>query len=212
MNPYYIPGALVSFPLYVPRMYPNENPPPYAIAVQQIPAVAGPRLQARPHPVPHYFAGPIAPAAPPAPPAAPAAPAAGVPPNDDAPPGARFGGNRDGLPRGASYLYPAKHTTIHVVKGNFDPLTNPGTEFNFWVFKVATILTIGDLILQLGGRAGGNDKCGITELLEVGDGSWAKGITIFQKDDQKKQTMAAVGWDETRGAAKGPVWLKVHKG
>jgi hypothetical protein len=98
------------------------------------------------------------------------------------------------------------------VKGDFDPLASPRTEFKFWIFKVPTIITVGDLIHQLGARTGGNDKCGITELLEVGDGSWAKGVTIFQKDDQKKQTMAAMGWDETRGVTKAPVWIKLHKG
>src|SRR5204862_1328224 len=92
------------------------------------------------------------------------------------PPGVHFDSNRDGLPRGINYLFPVKHTTIYVVKGNFDPLANPRTEFNFWIFKVPTILTVGDLIHQLGARTGGNDKCGITELLEVGDGPGVKGL------------------------------------
>ncbi|KAI9787625.1 MAG: hypothetical protein M1839_000156 [Geoglossum umbratile] len=214
----------LSLPVYIP--VPNQNPlappPPYAAVVgQRNPFVAGPPgFPANPPPHPGWGPGgplalpaarPAAPAAP-APPAAPAAPAAAAPAGGDYPPGTHIDGNRAGLPRGVNYLYPKKHTTIRVVKGNFDPLSSPRQEFDFWAYKVPTILTVSDLIHQLGAQAGGNDKCGVTELLEVGDGTWSKGVTIFQKDDQKKQTLAAMGWDEARGTTKPVVWLKLHKG
>ncbi|KAH0542305.1 hypothetical protein GP486_008648 [Trichoglossum hirsutum] len=223
MNGFIVHDGFLSVPLYVPvanyDLPPAAPPPPYAaLAGPPNPPIAGPRIPVRPHPFHLFGPLPLPPAALPAAPVAappPAPPAAAAPPaaDEDYPPGTHFDGSRDGLPAGTSYLFPKKHTTVYVVKGSFDPLANPRTEFDFWMFKVPTILTVGDLIHQLGARTGGSDKCGVTELLEVGDGSWAKGVTIFLNDDnQKKQALAALGWDETRGAAKPPVWLKLHKG
>jgi hypothetical protein len=221
----------LSVPVYMPvqSQNPLAPPPPYTVAIAQPnPFVAGPPgFPANPPPHPGWApGGPLAlpwarptalpttpPAAPPAAPPAspPTPPAPATPAGDDYPPGIHIDGDK-ALLQGANYLYPREHTTIRVIKGDFDPLSNPGKEFDFWIFKTPTILTVGDLIHQLGAQSGGNDKCGVTELLEVGGGCWTKGITIFQKDDQKKQTLAALGWDQTRGTSRPPVWLKLHKG
>ncbi|KAH0543306.1 hypothetical protein FGG08_002369 [Glutinoglossum americanum] len=185
MNRSYIHAGYLTLPVYVPV------PNPFVVAVQ-----------ARPHLFRFY--GPRNPATLPVPPAA-----APTPASDDVPPGSRFNG---GLPPETLYLYPIKHTTIHVFRGDFDPLAEPLSEFSCWALKVPITLTVSELIYQLGARTGGDDKCGVTEFFEIGDGSWAEGVSIFQIHDQKSQTLVDIGWNETRGTTQEPVWLKLHKG
>ncbi|KAI9772054.1 MAG: hypothetical protein M1840_001342 [Geoglossum simile] len=225
MNSFVFPSGYLSIPVYVPAQAPNPPTPPpsYATAVSQpntlVPGPPG--FPANPPPFPGWApGGPLAlpwarPTAPPTPPTAPlltpltTVAASG---RNDCFPGTYIDGNKAGLPPGIRYLYPREHTTFHLPKCDFDPRSNPGKKFDFWIFRAPTILTVGDLIHQLGAQTGGDDKCGITELLEIGGGCWASGVTVFQKDEQKKQTLAAMGWDGSRGTTRPPLWFKLHKG
>ncbi len=117
-----------------------------------------------------------------------------------------------GLPDGSNYLFPEKHTVLHVIAGGHLPWENPGNNFGFTRHKVPCVMTIKELIRQLGATKGGDDKNGITECIERGDGAWIIGSTFFQKDDKSKQTLEALGWDESRGKDRKPVWIAVHKG
>ena len=76
----------------------------------------------------------------------------------------------------------------------------------------ASCVTVGELIYQLGLWEGQDDKCGISECVELGDGQWAKGISVFKKDDNRKKTLEEMGWDEDRADQKQPVWLCMHQG
>lgn len=117
-----------------------------------------------------------------------------------------------GLPDGLNYLFPEKHTVLHVVAGGHHPWDNPASNFGFTRHKVPCMMTVKELIRQLGATDGGDDKNGITECIECGDGAWIKGSTFFQKDDKSKQSLEALGWDESRGKDKKPVWIALHKG
>jgi len=117
-----------------------------------------------------------------------------------------------GFPDGLNYIFPAKHTVIHVVAGSHHPWNHPGSLFGFTRHKVPCMMTVKELIGRLGATEGGDDKNGITECLECGDGTWLKGSTFFKKDDKSKQTLEALGWDESRGEEKKPVWVALHKG
>ena len=64
-----------------------------------------------------------------------------------------------------------------------------------------------DLMHQLGVPAGDNDRYGLTECVETGNGSWEKGSTYVLSQDRSRKTLAEVGWDETRGTEKKVVWL-----
>lgn len=90
------------------------------------------------------------------------------------------------------------------------PYESPNTEFQFSIVRVPCSMTIAELIQQLGAE-GANDK--VTECIELGNGAWAKGISIAKSDDAAKQTVAQVGWDEARGEGPNrPVWIIVSRG
>lgn len=116
------------------------------------------------------------------------------------------------LPNGFNYLFPEKHTVLHVVAGGHLPWENPGQEFGFTRHKAPCTMTIKELIRQLGATKGDDDKNGITECMEGGDGGWIIGSSFFQKDEKSSQTLEALGWDESRGKERKPVWIAVHKG
>ncbi|KZF21757.1 hypothetical protein L228DRAFT_269213 [Xylona heveae TC161] len=112
----------------------------------------------------------------------------------------------------ANYLFPKKHTLIHVVLGNHHPWEKPGQEFNFAIMRVPTSMTVKDVIHQLGATTGDNAKNGITEVLELGDGRWLKGISFFAADKKSEKPIADFGWDEKRGpGGLSPIWLAVHR-
>ena len=195
----------------------SPPPPPYSASILAIP----PRpdygyVEVRWNP-----AWPMQPAPPPLP--TPAAPAPRSPPSHSPQPttssvisklprGMQLDGTYIGFPDGSNYLFPAKHTILHVVAGGYHPWDNPGTTFGFTRHKVASMMTVRELLGQLGSTGGGDDKNGITECIECGDGAWIKGSTFFKKDDKSKQTLEALGWDESRGTDRKPVWLALHKG
>ena len=69
------------------------------------------------------------------------------------------------------------------------------------------MMTVKELIRQLGAPKGKDDRVGITEAIELGDGAWLKGSTFVLSHDRSKQTLENLGWDEQRGKNKKPVWL-----
>lgn len=192
-------------------------PPPYSASVLAIP----PRpdlgyVEVRWNPVwpmqPAPTRQPAPPASAPRPPPCHAPLPTGSNVASKVPPGMQLEGTYVSFPDGLNYIFPAKHTVIHVVAGGYHPWDNPGSNFGFTRHKVPCMMTVKELIGQLGATKGGDDKNGITECLECGDGSWIKGSTFFAKDDKSKQTLEALGWDETRGKERKPVWVALHKG
>lgn len=65
--------------------------------------------------------------------------------------------------------------------------------------------TAADLMRQLGVPQDGDeagDRFGVTECVEVGDGSWIKGKTFVVSQDRSKKTLKELKWEGEK-----PVWL-----
>ncbi|KAF3490958.1 uncharacterized protein GIQ15_00475 [Arthroderma uncinatum] len=126
------------------------------------------------------------------------------------------------LPNGQGYIFPQKHTTIHIIEAFAAPWNNPGGTFQWRSYRVPPTMTVSELIDQLCPTHGPDGRKataqGITECLEVGDGSWLKGSEFWVGgarggDENMKrrvsQTLAAVGWTDQRGTAAPPVWITI---
>lgn len=106
---------------------------------------------------------------------------------------------------------------------------------NFKIFNVATNFT-PDMVIEnvLGGKAEPKGWA-ITEVVEKGDGAWAKvrsstaarlplinenltnklstqqGTTIEYGGDRAGSSLSSMGWTGRRGDSLPPVWVVVHK-
>ncbi|KAM5445930.1 hypothetical protein MaudCBS49596_006999 [Microsporum audouinii] len=127
------------------------------------------------------------------------------------------------LPNGQGYIFPQKHTTIHIIEAYTAPWDNPGGTFQWRSYRVPSTMTVSELIEQLCPTKAPDGReataRGITECLEVGDGSWLKGSDFWvgghrgSDDNMKrrvKQTLATVGWTDQRGAVAQPVWITIN--
>lgn len=199
----------------------EEQPPPYEETYQEMSTTPPFPLFDPGHPD-HGFPLGVVPVlagfqpVPPPPPAAAPAPAPAAPAPPPSPfstvPDSHVDPSAAGLGPGMSYLFPAKHTSLHVVAGSFKPYESPNTPFQFSILRAPCSMTVAELIERLGVK-GPDNKVGVTECIELGDGSWAKGVSIVKKDDAAKKTLAQIGWDETRGLGPNrPVWLVVMQG
>lgn len=205
-----------------------EDPPPYPFhemswAPPYCPLLdpGRPDLAYGPHVLP--FFGGFQPQPPPAstpsappPPApastpAPAAAAAAAPAPRGAIPSAHVDASAAGVVDGVSYLYPAKHTSLHIIMGTVIPYDTPETAFPFAIVRAPCSMTVGELLQRIsppeGDANNNNNKMGLTECLELGSGAWAKGLTVFKGDNAAKLSLDKIGWDEDRGKRNPPVWL-----
>lgn len=73
--------------------------------------------------------------------------------------------------RGVQYLFPQKHTFIHVVNAEKfpKPWERVGQRFSYEIFQVDCGISVPGLIKRLGG----DEKAVVTEFIEMGDGHWA---------------------------------------
>lgn len=176
----------------------SENMPP--------PAYNPTSVVAPPPPGFSYLTGypaPLIAYAPPPPPAP--APAPDPAPTFE-PPGARLNGGAF-VHEGRAYLFPAEHTIIHFFHAGDRPFENPQPAGAppFMALHVATTSTVADLMRQLGVPQdvdGAGDRFGVTECIEVGDGSWTKGTSFILSQDRSKKTLKDLKWEGER-----PVWL-----
>ena len=192
---------------------PPPPPPPYAVfgfsppppPVGSVPLAAAPFLPFVP-----TIAGPqIVPLFTPAPQPAPAP--AQPPQQPNLPPGLVGDGTGRSMPYGVSYLYPRRHTVLHIIKDGVLPYQSPGKEFRFTIQMAPCGITVQELIDLVGASAGAKDRQTITECVELGDGRWAQGISVCKGDANSKKTLEAMGWDDERASKKQPVWLAVHE-
>lgn len=182
-----------------PQTNDRPAPPPYNILVVPPPAVTVVNLSAAPPPYHAPAAGP-APAAPPPP----------EPSKRYAPPGITQDG-AEFVQNGIAYLFPDSHTVIHFLFDGTRPFDGPpGCEPEFAALKIPTTMTVAGLMNQLGVPGNGNDRYGVTECVEVGNGSWAKGITYVWSEEKSKKTLKAIGWDDSRGTKNKPVWIAIY--
>jgi len=147
---------------------------------------------------------------PPSPPAPSPSPASEERPKD--PPGAKLEGAKVSLDDGTStYIFPEQHTRIHLMGFEHQPWDHPGEQFKFTVHKTPCMMTIKGLIRQLGAPGEGDEQRGIVECINVGDGRWIKGSVFKLSDDKSKQKLEEIGWNESRGTTREPIWLAVYK-
>ncbi|GBF60397.1 hypothetical protein TMEN_2829 [Trichophyton mentagrophytes] len=196
--------------IILPQTFTFNVPPP--APVPMAPASSPPRA---PNPSPTAAQAP-SPASPPA-----AAPAQGR----RLPSGAYLPDSERAmvLPTGQGYIFPKKHTTLHIIEAFTAPWDNPGGTFQWRSYRVPSSMSISELIDQLcptktpDGRNA--TSRGIVECLEIGDGTWLKGSEFWiggrrGGDDNMKrrvsQSLTAVGWTEQRGTVAQPVWITIN--
>lgn len=125
-----------------------------------------------------------------------------------------------GLPPGYDYLFSAEHTVLHC----FKPTTqtppwqtnyNPYDHSKFCKMFAPTNMTVGELIGKLGLNNKDAKKNIIHEVIEKGNGAWAKGLSINGSDkDRCKKKLADFGWDGKRTGIPGQrpvVWLWLQR-
>lgn len=195
-----------------PPLAPPIAPPPYTGRGVAVPMIPPPRpdFEFPPGVMPAF--GGYQPEPP-----QPAGPGPAPPPKDPPKPRRLPGVHRNagsvGVGPGMHYLYPDKHTTLHVIVDDTNPVEKPNTAFQFTPLRVPCSMTVKELIHQLGARAGPDDKNGVTEVMENGIGRWEKGASIFKNQDAAKQTLEKLGWNEHRGQPpRKPVWIVVSRG
>ncbi|CZT14322.1 uncharacterized protein RCC_00299 [Ramularia collo-cygni] len=115
---------------------------------------------------------------------------------------------------GENYMFPPEHTLLHVFN-KAAPIWNSkyhGQGLAFKMFKVATSFTVANVIERVLKKKG--DECAgwcATEVVEQGEGCWAKGTSIPWGSDKAKGTLGSMGWGVKRGGEGPPVWLVVCK-
>jgi len=76
-----------------------------------------------------------------------------------------------GMVSGASYVFPLKHTYVHVIMGTKVWEPNHG-KFNFKMKRVPTSLSIKEFLDAI--TCGGGSGMACTEVVELGGGCWSK--------------------------------------
>ncbi|MCJ1338916.1 hypothetical protein MMC09_004205 [Bachmanniomyces sp. S44760] len=194
-----------------PQYMNPARPPPPPVFHNPVPAVAfhGVPTVPRPDfgfvPLDHPTWLPLQPASP-APPAQ-----VSISRAPQGPPGAKFKGTALNI-EGKSYLFPGKHTTIHFVLDGFQPWKAPHRQFSFSAHEVPTLMTIDELIRQLGISEDRAEKRGIAELIEKGDGIWQQGGSFLLGEKRSSQTLGSLGWNESRGKERKPTWVCLYTG
>ncbi|KAI9890118.1 MAG: hypothetical protein M1814_004517 [Vezdaea aestivalis] len=191
---------------------PDSAPPPWGAPPPPFPgpvAYGPPQLppQAPQAPSPGYTPWPWQFGQPP--PVAPPAPGPVIPPHMPLPPVQLSGPN---VMPGANYLFPTEHTSLHIVQAPCAPWDlPPGTPFPFHIYRCPSSLTIKGLLSSLGVE-GEPYRIGVSECLELGNGSWTKGTTVMANEERAEKQLEWFGWDESRGTGpKPPVWLMVER-
>ena len=109
------------------------------------------------------------------------------------------------------YIFPEKHVTVHLMRNEHQPWDNPGAVFTFTVHKVPCMMPIKELIRRVGAPGSSDNERGIVECINQGNGRWLKGSVFKHGEDESKQRMEEVGWNESRGTSREPLWLAVYK-
>lgn len=77
-------------------------------------------------------------------------------------------------------------------------------QFDFTKYEVPSVMRVRDLIEHLGAPPG--DGFGITQMEEMGNDTWAEGVTIIRGSEMADRTLAEFGWTQQRSRA-APIWL-----
>ena len=215
------PGMPTRFSSY--SMFP-EAPPPYAphqssFFSQPFPTPSFLDFMPQPHPLPCPFPlmfpsiGPIPqPTPPPFSAAAPLAQPVTPSREPEDLEGAKLDGAKIKFHDGTTgYIFPEKHVTVHLMRHEHQPWDNPLARFTFTVHKVPCMMPIKELIRRVGAPGSSDRERGIVECINQGNGHWLKGSVFKLDEDKSKQRMEEVGWNESRGTSREPLWLAVYK-
>lgn len=103
---------------------------------------------------------------------------------------------------------PANRVHLHVIASGTTLAALQGGCFQYNVQAAACSTSANELIEMLGGGRGWQ----VTEVFEVGDGVWYKGVPIVWGSDRAKQSLDSFGWGKARGTKDGlPVWVMLER-
>lgn len=109
---------------------------------------------------------------------------------------------------GSVYLMPANRVNLHIIAKGTTLAALQGSHFQYTMRAVACSTPANELIEMLGGGRGWQ----LTEVFEVGAGTWYKGDGIVWGSDRAKQSLEAFGWGKVRGTKDGnPVWVMLER-
>ncbi|MCJ1371164.1 hypothetical protein MMC20_002379 [Loxospora ochrophaea] len=199
------PHQAQSPPPYTQQPAPSSAPAPAPAPTNNFPSVPRPDYGYMPLDQPAWR--PLQPAPPQRAPAA--APTPVVRP---LPPGAKLNGKVPDFHEPLGYIFPEKHTIMHVVCNNVKPWTERGLRVDFSAHRVPTLMTVKELIRQLGISGNADNRLGITECVETGDGGWRELGTYLLSEERSTRTIGSLGWNESHGKDKPPVWIVPHRG
>lgn len=184
-------------PPYQPLVVVAPAPPPATLTIQPLPSLA--------------FFVPVAASASASPPPPPSpAPPPAQPSETYEIPGIMMDGATF-VQDGKAYIFTENNTIINFLHDGTRPFDGgQGSILKFAALKVPTLMTVADLIRRLGVPKDDNDRFGIVECIEQGNGYWAKGITYILSADKSKKTLQEICWDESRGTTHKPVWIAIH--
>lgn len=105
-----------------------------------------------------------------------------------------------GCEPGYTYLFPAEHTKIHVLKTAMPPWQLPAnTAVESKAYRVPVSMKLQEILKAFGanGRTASKNKC--YEITQGMGGGWYKGL-CFSGDDKEwmKKQIKDVGWDASR--------------
>jgi len=76
-------------------------------------------------------------------------------------------------------------------------------------FFVPCATTAKELMEQLLGKEA--TGWALTEVVEKGDGEWYKEVTVVWGDAKAELGVKGLGWTESRGGERPPVWVVLHE-
>ncbi|KAM0805481.1 hypothetical protein BDR22DRAFT_884472 [Usnea florida] len=114
---------------------------------------------------------------------------------------------------GVAIIHPSDHTTISFLTGGERPCDAPDGYYPWYFahkeYGVPPTMTLQEfMVVKLGVPRQG--RCGITEMVELGDNRWTAGVTILQGTEEAKKTLEEIGWTKRRSDI-APIWVVVKR-
>ena len=107
-------------------------------------------------------------------------------------------------------MYPKHHTCLHVLRAKvWEVCCPPAKALVAKTFFVPCATTAKELMEQLLGKEA--TGWALTEVVEKGDGEWYKEVTVVWGDAKAEQGVKGLGWTESRGGERPPVWVVLHE-
>ncbi|KAI9850395.1 MAG: hypothetical protein M1838_005728 [Thelocarpon superellum] len=69
---------------------------------------------------------------------------------------------------------------MHIITNGVVPYETPFREFQFRITMVPCGISVNELVRSLNLGDGPYQQVGVSECIELGDGAWGKGVTVFK--------------------------------